>query len=488
MDGEQRKKRIYGKAENLAREILEYSRNLLLIRVRFLEPAVMELELVPDPETTFAVDGGSIHYEAMHVLRTYQISQELVTRNLLHMILHCIFQHPFVEDVVPEKWNLACDIAVEEVISGLAFPETEHPAGHEISKSLSEVREKCPSITAEKLYNLLVNDVFTPDQVRAWSVLFQADDHEGWYHMARSRDEERKTSEESENNDNGSEKAGEPGEKASGDEESSVLMPVAVPDTKDAGERWKSIADQVKTDLETFSRDYGDRAGSLMLNIREVQREKTDYSRFLRRFSVYGEAPRINDEEFNYIAYSYGLKLYGNIPLVEPLEYKEEKRIREFVIAIDTSASTSGELVKNFLERTCSILASENSFFRTVRILIIQCDKEIQSEVWVHSGDEMKSYSDEITVKGGGGTDFRPVFQRVQELIDEKRFSYLKGLIYFTDGRGVFPERKPSFETAFVIPRDSVQDCDPDEVKVPGWAYRVVLDREEIEIDGGKKL
>ena len=38
------------------------------------------------------------------------------------------------------------------------------------------------------------------------------------------------------------------------------------------------------------------------------------------------------------------------MPLIEPLEYKEVKRIKEFVIAIDTSGSVSGELVQKFIQ------------------------------------------------------------------------------------------------------------------------------------------
>ena len=39
---------------------------------------------------------------------------------------------------------------------------------------------------------------------------------------------------------------------------------------------------------------------------------------------------------------------YGNVPLVEPLEYRDDKRIREFVIAIDTSGSVQGDIVQSF--------------------------------------------------------------------------------------------------------------------------------------------
>ena len=52
-----------------------------------------------------------------------------------------------------------------------------------------------------------------------------------------------------------------------------------------------------------------------------------------------GEDMRVNDDEFDYVYYTYGLSLYGNLPLVEPLEYKDVNKIKEFVVAIDTSAA-----------------------------------------------------------------------------------------------------------------------------------------------------
>ena len=54
---------------------------------------------------------------------------------------------------------------------------------------------------------------------------------------------------------------------------------------------------------------------------------------------------KINDDEFDYIFYTYGLRLYKDMPLIEPPEYKEVKTIREVVIAIGTSGPTSGEPV-----------------------------------------------------------------------------------------------------------------------------------------------
>lgn len=99
-----------------------------------------------------------------------------------------------------------------------------------------------------------------------------------------------------------------------------------------------------------------------------------------------GEAMRINDDEFDYVFYSYGMQLFPEkrMPLIEPLEYKDVKRIREFVIAIDTSGSVMGEQVQAFLQKTYNILQSTESFFSHINVHIIQCDEDIQENIKNH--------------------------------------------------------------------------------------------------------
>ena len=52
------------------------------------------------------------------------------------------------------------------------------------------------------------------------------------------------------------------------------------------------------------------------------------------------------------------------MPLIEETETKEVHKISELVIVIDTSYSTNGELVKNFLKETYTLLSESDSFFR----------------------------------------------------------------------------------------------------------------------------
>lgn len=67
-------------------------------------------------------------------------------------------------------------------------------------------------------------------------------------------------------------------------------------------------------------------------------------------------------DEYDLNYYTYGLRLYRNMPLIEPMETKENLRIEELVIVVDTSYSTKGELVKKFLRETFTILSETDSF------------------------------------------------------------------------------------------------------------------------------
>ena len=200
-------------------------------------------------------------------------------------------------------------------------------------------------------------------------------------------------------------------------------------------------------------------------------RDDVDYRKFLRRFAAPREVLRADADAFDYIYYTYGLMHYGNMPLIEPPETKEEKRIEDFVIAIDTSMSTSGVLVREFLASTYAILRSADTFTRRLNIHILQCDDELRSDKKITSLDQLRRYMEDLTLSGGSATDFRPVFRHVDGLLKTGEFANLRGLLYFTDGMGIYPEKRPDYEVAFVL-----LDEPPLSVQIPPWAIRIMPD------------
>ena len=184
----------------------------------------------------------------------------------------------------------------------------------------------------------------------------------------------------------------------------------------------------------------------------------------------------VDGDAFDYIYYTYGLSRYGNMPLIEPPETREEKRVEQMVIAIDTSMSTSGELVREFLRCTYTILRSTETFARRLDIRIVQCDDQLRSDDAIRSMDELEAYMDAFTLHGGSATDFHPVFDHIAALQERGELTRLRGLIYFTDGMGRCPQKRPPYDAAFVFLEEP-----PSSFPTPPWAIRLVLTLPELD-------
>ena len=387
------------------------------------------------------------------------------------MIFHCIFSHPFhYEKLDRECWDLATDLAVEHVILDLNLQSVKLERDGQMQRILSRLQKQGPILTAEKIYRWLCEHPEKAAEFFREEPLFMWDDHLKWIPVKETQNQDRRN--DSITTDTRTAMIGcheaDTGEEGEQEEIDEALV----------GQRqgeWQEVSQHAKTDLEMFSHEQGFGAGSLLLNLNAALRDKYDYGEFLRKFAVLGEEMHVNDDEFDYIYYTYGLQLYDNMPLVEPLEYRENKRIREFVIAIDTSGSCQGKTVERFLRKTYSILKSSESYFERVNIHIIQCDEKIQRDVKVTTDEEFEQYMQDVELCGFGGTDFRPVFEYVDGLIRRHEFQDLKGLIYFTDGQGTFPERMPDYQTAFVFIQEGYSIPE-----VPVWAIRLILDEEDV--------
>ena len=444
---------------NLALDVLKLSRNTLLVNLRFLDMALSQFTYHEIDDNTLLTDGKYLLYDPKHILRCYKSAKEIPVRDYLHIVMHCVFRHMFMDPTLNRVyWDLACDIAVQNVITELKLKAVTTARERQQAQYIAAIKKELKHVTAEKIYSYLRQSVPDPKKIAEIRGLFYADNHEIWYMTAAEIETRFGISQ-----TNGSE-AGKEDETGAGMGVSAVMAQV-----------WQTISERMQVDLETFCKQRGLLPGSLTQNLAAVNREKYDYTAFLKKFAVMGEAMKINDDEFDYIFYTYGLQLYEKMPLIEPLEYKEIKAIKEFVIAIDTSGSTSGVLVQKFVQKTYNILKSTESFFTKINLHIIQCDADIQEDKKITCQEDFDEYLKTMQIRGLGGTDFRPVFEYVDQLRQSKEFTNLKGLIYFTDGNGAFPAKKPDYDTAFFFIDDDYNNPD-----VPSWAIKLVLQKDEI--------
>jgi predicted metal-dependent peptidase len=460
------------RAAELAGQVLQVSRNALMLRLRFLDAAL--IRFVPAAVVDLreiATDGHYLFYNAQYILLRYKKVKDDIMRDYLHVCLHCVFRHLFVgKNIKRDVWDLASDIAVEALIEKLAPRGGNSPETARQKELIDRLYGEITPLSAEKLYRHWLDENLPPQDYARIRRDFYADDHSGWYEENNGVSENITGKSACEETDDGNGEAEPDKQKGENGDELTLSR-------DDTEQKWKEIGERVQLELETMNDRWGQSVGDMVQQLRAVNRERYNYIDFLRRFSVLGENIEVNDEEFDYVYYTYGLSLYQNLPLVEPLEYKETKRVREFVIALDTSQSVEGATVQAFVQKTYNILKQSESFFTRVNIHILQCGASVLQDAKIENDDDFDNYIKDLRLYGFGGTDFRPAFEYVNKLIDEHELTNFRGMIYFTDGFGSFPTAKPDYDAAFVFIDNGVEIPD-----IPVWAIKVVLPETDIEL------
>lgn len=492
----------------LAVRILEACRNQLFFRQRFLEQALFRLEWKEANDIYFGSDGKYLYYNCKYIIKRYIREAEQMSVDYLHTVMHCLYQHPFFcpRDSMKKDeayWNLAADMAVECVLEEMEEDGVSRDDLGRRSGILRQMKDETGFMSAQKIFAYLHKrsvqehdgTIFGMD-IQALGELFKRDEHALWYTgrnaVKDGREESGNTGSEGEETaritpltaEKEEDGRKEQPETRRREEQEEAYRQEEQPETHgrrgrwgDTGREelqrmWKNVAARIAVEVQSYTNaGRGKIAGNLLQHLKKLTRENYDYSAFLMKFAAHREERmQIDEAEFDYAFYTYGLKLFGRIPLIEPLEYKEVKLIREFIIAIDTSGSCSGEAVEGFLIKTYNILRQTQTFASSVNIHIVQCDASIQEDARIESQKELEKYIAHMTLKGFGGTDFTPVFEYADRMLETGEIRHLDGLLYFTDGYGVFPTRPPVYKTAFVF-LDKAE-----EVRVPSWAMKVYLD------------
>lgn len=398
---------------DLCQKIWELTREQLSARCPFFRKLLWDFSFLETSETdTVGTDGQHIYFNPGFLIKYFKNEPQFLENILLHMLYHGLFLHLITEPRSDQHlWDQSCDIAVSRLIRRSAAQYI--PA--EIYQQLLDTREKdVPT------YEHLLSETDLP-----------SDDHRFWHRADRS-----------------------------------ALL-------DQARDFWKSGAYGSGLGLYGCG-GRGSSPGTLVEGAALQQKHKKDFHRFLKRFAVHREELQTDTESFDYIPYMYGLEHYGNMPLIEHLEYQEVNRMEELVIAIDTSGSCTVDIVRRFMEETYGILSDHRNFFRKMNLYIIQCDSFVQDSAHITCEEDWHQYLKYLQIHGRGGTDFRPVFSYVEDLRAAKDLRDLRGLLYFTDGDGIYPEKAPDYQTAFVFYREK-----PQHQTVPGWITPLYLGEED---------
>ncbi len=117
----------------------------------------------------------------------------------------------------------------------------------------------------------------------------------------------------------------------------------------------------------------------------------------------------------------------------------------ELAVAFDTSGSISPDELKLYLSEVVGLLQQ----FDHIKLRVLTCDAAVHEDVELDEND-IDSFAQRVKFRGGGGTDFRPVFERLND--DRPRM-----LMFFTDGYGLFPEREPDYPVLWVLTPNSIE-------------------------------
>ena len=396
----------------LCGEIIDACRGELCDLFPHLDGAFSGLTWKESSQRGFRVDGDVVWYDPDDLLCLYARCPDALRRGYLHMLLHCLFLHLYAGHDHDRLWNLACDMAVESIIDGQKLPRLSDEKNRVFPNWMGE-----NSQSAERIYEYLKESGTELPMEEAFAF-----DNHSW------------------------ESAGQ--------------------GSREKWERQLLSASGQKTGRGRRGRAPG--AGEEIPP--DEESGEFDYRAYLRRFTFLREEVQLDMDSFDYAFYQLGLERYGSMPLIEPLEYREVRRLEELVIAIDTSGSCSADTVGKFLAETYKILASQENFFRKMKVYFIQCDCIVQDAALIASREDWLDYAKRIRIQGRGGTDFTPVFDYVRRLREARDLKALKALLFFTDGDGVYPSAPPDYEAAFVMLKETGH---PE--LVPKWAKLLLI-------------
>lgn len=417
----------------IGREILFSARTELYMSLPFLDEAVSALAVADEgyDAATLATDAKHLYFSGAWLAQQLEHARTTVNRAYLHTVFHCLLRHPAkAKNRDTPLWDLACDIAVESMLDSLDYRclREDKPSVRR-QNVYRRLREAMPVLTAEAIYRQFRRERLNSYDCATLARVFYVDDH--------------------------------------------TLWPAS--DDGEQDRQWQQTAARAQTAMETVFNNQAAGGEAVREQLSVSAHPTTDYRAFLRRFAALREEVAIDADSFDYGYYAYGLRHYGNMPLIEPLETREVRKIEDFVIAIDTSMSTSGELVRSFLSYTYSLLRDNESFFRHINLRILQCDDQLRSDKRITNERDLRDYMEHFELIGQSATDFRPVFEHVDQLVSEGAFHHLRGIIYFTDGLGIYPKKRPRYDAAFVMLEGEAY---PE--NVPPWGIRAILREAEI--------
>ena len=329
---------------------------------------------------------------------------------LSHEISHFAFEHGSrCEDRDHSLFNVACDYA----INLLLMYQFENDKNYFIEGGCLD--EKYKDMTAEAIYELLLQE----DNVKTDKIIFDIKFDSG--------------SEDGEGQGSGSED-GEDGE-GSG---TIVIRDRRVPLPNTEGKTKSQIDSELKdhvlrafTEAFAVAKSQGKLPADFERAINKILKPKVDWLRALRNKIRHG----VSRMEKRDVTWTIPNRRFLGSSFIFPSNIGPESP--KIAYAVDTSGSMS----QRDLEQAMSELEDIRKKFNA-KVYVLDCDAGVHSSDWIAPHQPLP------VLNGGGGTDFRPVFEHILQKRIKPDY-----VVFFTDGYGDFGD-DPNLPVLWVMTSD----------------------------------
>jgi predicted metal-dependent peptidase len=383
------------------RELIEIAKMRLVYTVPFFSTLLMRLKVEEaDPKEckTMQTDMVRLQYNPEWIDRFIATPKELMAI-LCHEVLHCALLHNLRRGGRdPLLWNVACDYAVNLILNGeiqrlngqISWPVALLGIGDD-GKTQTDflLDSQYKDMSAEEIYEKLKKNCLTAKQLL--QMLGNApQDVMPAGKTAKNQDEKDQAN----------------------------------------GEQWKMA---VSMAAQTAKRQ-GNLPAGFARELGELLNPQLPWKDMLRAFMTSKTADDYTWTRGNRHFIAQGLYLPS---------MKENPAMGYIAVCIDTSGSIGDNELREFWSELDAIVQDTSP----ERVRVMWVDSEIAKDESFGRGEELV-----CEPAGGGGTDFKPPFERI-----EKEGEYPRCLVYLTDGYGDFPDEEPPYPTFWVINNKDVK-------------------------------
>ncbi len=403
---------------------LAAARTRLIIDKPFLGALVLRLPIVkadPDWCKTTATDAKSFYYNEEYIEQLSLAETQFI---LAHEALHCALSH-FArrEHRIKHRWDLACDYAINPLLlsDGLTAPPG----------SLYE--SSYEGMTAEEIYPFI--DDNENEETLDQHVYDKPDESNANQNKNPEPPPPQSEPDQEKDEEASSSPQQQPDENTSG-------APQPPPLSQDEMDNLSVQWQQRMAGAAQQAMQSGKLSGDMARLVDFLLQPQLPWRMLLARYMT-----ALARDDYSYTRPS----TRRGDPAIFPSLRSQQVDI---VIALDTSGSISQEEMEEFITEIDAIKGQMRA-----RIILHACDSELdKAGPWSFEPWEEFSLPDDIS--GGGGTDFRPIFDWAETLDRTPEL-----LIYFTDAEGRFPQVMPYYPVIWLV---------KGKAKVP-WGQRVQL-------------